>query len=45
MVFRETVTVYCENHMEHTNKLFGRNAEFYYVQPGGTCSDRWDLKG
>jgi hypothetical protein len=28
MLFRETVAVYCENHMEHTNTLCGQNAEF-----------------
>jgi hypothetical protein len=27
MLFRETVAVYCENHMEHTNTLCGQNAE------------------
>jgi hypothetical protein len=24
---RETVVVYCENHMKHTNTLCGQNAE------------------
>jgi hypothetical protein len=28
MQFRETVAVYCENHMKHTNALCGQNAEF-----------------
>jgi hypothetical protein len=28
MLFRETIGVYCENHMEHTNTLWGQNAEF-----------------
>jgi hypothetical protein len=28
MLFRETVTVYCEKHMEHTDTLCGQNAEF-----------------
>jgi hypothetical protein len=28
MLFGETVAVYCENHMEHTNTLRGQNAEF-----------------
>jgi hypothetical protein len=27
MLFEETVAVYCENHMEHTNTLCGQNAE------------------
>jgi hypothetical protein len=28
MQFRETVAVYRENHMEHTNTLWGQYAEF-----------------
>jgi hypothetical protein len=28
MLFRETIAVYCENHMKHTNALCGQNAEF-----------------
>jgi translation initiation factor IF-1 len=28
MLFRETVDVYCENHMEHTNTLCGQNAVY-----------------
>jgi hypothetical protein len=36
MLFWETITVYYENHMEHTNTLCGQNAEFYYVKSGGT---------
>jgi hypothetical protein len=39
MLFRETVDVYCENHMEHTNALWGQNAEFWYVKAGGTYSN------
>jgi hypothetical protein len=31
MLFGETVAVYCENHMEHTNTLCGQNVEFWYV--------------
>jgi hypothetical protein len=44
MLFRETVAVYCENHMEHLNTLSGQNAEFWYVKVGGTYSDHWALK-
>jgi hypothetical protein len=36
MRFRETVAVYCENHTEHTDTLYGQNAEFWYVKAGGT---------
>jgi hypothetical protein len=39
MLFRETVAVYCENHMEHTDTLCGQNAEFECVKAGGTYSD------
>jgi hypothetical protein len=28
MLFRETVAVYCEDHMEHTDTLCGHNVEF-----------------
>jgi hypothetical protein len=28
MLFGETVAVYCENHMEYKNTLYGHNAEF-----------------
>jgi hypothetical protein len=38
MLFGETVAVYCENHMEHTNTLCGQNAEFLYVNEGATYS-------
>jgi hypothetical protein len=38
MLFREIVTVYCENHTEHTNTLCGQNARFLYVKAGGTYS-------
>jgi hypothetical protein len=44
MLFRETVTVYCENHTVHTNTLCGQNAEFYYITVGGTYSNHWTLK-
>jgi hypothetical protein len=45
MLFRETVALYCENHMEHTNTLCGQNVEFYCVNAGGTYSNYWALKG
>jgi hypothetical protein len=37
MLFRETVAVYCENHMEHTNILCEKNAE--YIKAGGTYTN------
>jgi hypothetical protein len=45
MPFGETVAVYCENHMEHTNTLCGQNAEFWGVKESGAHSDHWALKG
>jgi hypothetical protein len=45
MLFKEIIAIYCENHMEHTNTLCGQNAEFLYVQAGGTYSNHWTLKG
>jgi hypothetical protein len=45
MLFGETVAVYCENHMEHTNTLCGQNAEFWRVKAGGIYSNQWALKG
>jgi hypothetical protein len=45
MLFRETVAVYCENHTEHTNTLYGQSAEFYYVKADGTYINHWALKG
>jgi hypothetical protein len=35
MLFGETVTVYCENHMEHTNTLCGQNTELSDLEAGG----------
>jgi hypothetical protein len=32
MVFRETVSVYCENHTEHRNKLFRQNDQNSLLQ-------------
>jgi hypothetical protein len=45
MLFVETVAVYCENHMEHTNTLRGQNAEFWYVKTSGTYNNHRALKG
>jgi hypothetical protein len=45
MPFRETVSIYYENHMEHTDTLCGQNAESSYVKAGGTYNNHWALKG
>jgi hypothetical protein len=37
MLFRETVAVYCENHMGHTDTLCGQNAEIFIAKAGGKC--------
>jgi hypothetical protein len=34
MPFRESVAVYCENHMEHRTAFCGQNAESEYVKAG-----------
>jgi hypothetical protein len=34
----ETITLYCENHLKHTNTLCGQNTEFLHVKAG--CTDR-----
>jgi hypothetical protein len=31
MLFEETVAVYYENHLEHTDTLCGQNAEWYIL--------------
>jgi hypothetical protein len=31
MLFRETVTAYCDSDTKHTNALCGQNAEFYML--------------
>jgi hypothetical protein len=36
MLFGETVAVYSENHTEHTDILYGRNAQlFFNAEAGG----------
>jgi hypothetical protein len=45
MLFREIVTVYCDNNTEHTNTLRGQNSESQYVKAGGSYSNRLALKG
>jgi hypothetical protein len=36
MLFRETVAVYCQNHTEHTDTMYGKNAEFLNPVTCGT---------
>jgi hypothetical protein len=44
MLFGETVAVYCENHTEHINTLWGQNAEFWDVKADGMQSYHWAMK-
>jgi hypothetical protein len=43
-LFRETVAVYCENHMEHINTLCG-NMKSFWMLDSRTCSYRCTSKG
>jgi hypothetical protein len=45
MLFGETVAVYFENRIEHTDTLCGENVEFWYVKAGGMYSNHWTSKG
>jgi hypothetical protein len=45
MLFRERVTVCCENHTEHITTLFRLSEEFYHVKASGTRSYHWVFKG
>jgi hypothetical protein len=40
MLFGETVALYCENHMEHTDTLWGQNAGVWCVKVGGVYSNQ-----
>jgi hypothetical protein len=44
MLFRETVAVYCENNMEHTDILGGQDVDYFNAKSGGTYSNHWALK-
>jgi hypothetical protein len=45
MLFRETVDVYCENHMENTDTLCGQNSEFWYVKVRGIQRNHLSVNG
>jgi hypothetical protein len=49
MIFRKTVSVYCENHMKHLNALYVKNGKvsfsFFNVNLGDTQSNHYALKG
>jgi hypothetical protein len=43
MLFKETIAVYCENHVEHKHAVGGMH--FSYVKVRGTYSNHSVLKG
>jgi hypothetical protein len=45
MLYREIIAVCSEIHTKHINTLCGQNVELLNVEPGGTYSNRWALKG
>ena len=45
MLYRELIAVCSEIHIKHINTVWGQNAEFLNVKPGGTYSNHWALKG
>jgi len=45
MLYREIIPFSSESHTKHMNVLCGQNVEFVNVDPGGTYSDHWALKG
>jgi hypothetical protein len=45
MLLGKRVSVYCENHKEHTDTLCGQNAEVWCVKAGDTYINHWALKG
>jgi hypothetical protein len=46
MLLRETHTVYCNNHIKHTNTriVYEQNSQFPYVKEGGIYSNYWTLR-
>jgi len=45
MLYSEIIAVCSQIHTKHTNKQCGQNVEFVNVEPGGTYSNHWALKG
>jgi hypothetical protein len=44
MLCREIIAVCSEIHTKHINTLCGQNMALLNVKPGGTYSNRWNLK-
>jgi hypothetical protein len=34
MLYKEIITVYCDNHVKYINKLYAQNAEFLNIMAG-----------
>ena len=45
MLYREIIAVCSQIHTKHINTLCGQSVELLNVEPGGTDSDHWALKG
>jgi len=45
MLYREIIAVCFQIYTKHINILYGQNAEFVNVKPGGTHSNHWATKG
>jgi hypothetical protein len=43
-LFTETIADYNENHVKHTDSLFGHKAEFLYIKESGIYSNHSPLK-
>jgi hypothetical protein len=45
MLYREIIAVCSQIHTQHINALCGQNVELLGVNPSGTYSDHWAVKG
>ena len=45
MLYREITALCSDIHTKHINILCGQNVELLNVEPNGTYSDHWALKG
>ena len=45
MLYRQIIAVCSKIHTKNINTLCGQNVEFVCVEPGGTYSYHWALKG
>jgi hypothetical protein len=45
ILFRETVAVYCENHMQYINTMCWQNTDYVKVKAGGAYCYECDLNG